>query len=144
MKARDHRGRIVTFYSYKGGVGRSMALANVAWVFAEKYGLEVLVVDWDLEAPGLHRFFELADERIERGLLELVYDFRELMSGDLHSLQGEFLKLDPYIQMSPIQPTRGGSIQVLPAGKMDESYGSRVGAFGWSDFYPDTRVYGAD
>lgn len=47
---------IFTFYSYKGGVGRSMALANVAECFCEK-GLRVLIVDWDLEAPGLESFF---------------------------------------------------------------------------------------
>src|SRR5690349_15015464 len=47
---------IVTFYSYKGGVGRSMALANVAVLLARR-GLKVLVVDWDLEAPGLERYF---------------------------------------------------------------------------------------
>ena len=53
----DRRGgRIVTFYSYKGGTGRTMALANVAWILASA-GKKVLVADWDLEAPGLHRFF---------------------------------------------------------------------------------------
>jgi MinD-like ATPase involved in chromosome partitioning or flagellar assembly len=45
-------GRIVTFYSYKGGTGRSMALANVAWLLAFS-GKRVLVIDWDLEAPDL-------------------------------------------------------------------------------------------
>lgn len=49
-------GRIVTFYSYKGGTGRTMALANTAWILAAN-GKRVLAVDWDLEAPGLHRFF---------------------------------------------------------------------------------------
>jgi cellulose biosynthesis protein BcsQ len=49
-------GRIVTFYSYKGGTGRSMALANFAWILAAS-GKKVLVMDWDLEAPGLHRYF---------------------------------------------------------------------------------------
>src|SRR3954452_19478244 len=47
---------IYTFYSYKGGVGRSMALANVAEYFYLR-GLRVLIVDWDLEAPGLESFF---------------------------------------------------------------------------------------
>ncbi|HYE71696.1 MAG TPA: P-loop NTPase, partial [Blastocatellia bacterium] len=43
---------IYTFYSYKGGVGRSMALANVAeWLYRQ--GLRVVIIDWDLEAPGL-------------------------------------------------------------------------------------------
>jgi len=50
-------GEIITFYSYKGGTGRSMALANVAWVLASN-GRRVLVIDWDLEAPGLHRYFK--------------------------------------------------------------------------------------
>lgn len=49
------RGRIITFYSYKGGTGRSMALANVAWVLAAA-GSRVLAIDWDFEAPGLHRY----------------------------------------------------------------------------------------
>ena len=50
----SRNGRIVTFYSYKGGTGRSMALANVAWILASN-GTRVLTIDWDLEAPGLHR-----------------------------------------------------------------------------------------
>src|SRR6059058_3441452 len=50
------KGRIVTFYSYKGGTGRSMALANVGWILAAA-GKRVLMIDWDLEAPGLHRYF---------------------------------------------------------------------------------------
>ena len=48
-------GEIVTFYSYKGGTGRTMALANIAWLLACN-GYQVLTIDWDLEAPGLHRF----------------------------------------------------------------------------------------
>jgi hypothetical protein len=56
---------IYTFYSYKGGVGRSMALANVAqWMSLQ--GLNVLMVDWDLEAPGLEQFFHEQPADLER------------------------------------------------------------------------------
>ena len=55
-------GTIVTFYSWKGGVGRTMALANVAIQLARK-GHSVLAVDWDLEAPGLNRYFLGKDAR---------------------------------------------------------------------------------
>lgn len=56
-------GTIITFYSYKGGVGRSMALANIAAVLALE-GKRVLVVDWDLEAPGLEKYLDVTlDER---------------------------------------------------------------------------------
>ncbi len=54
------QGKIFTFYSYKGGTGRTMALANIACLLAKRYsgnGRGVLMVDWDLEAPGLHLFF---------------------------------------------------------------------------------------
>jgi tetratricopeptide (TPR) repeat protein len=50
------RGQIITFYSFKGGVGRSMAVANVATILAQ-HGKKVLVLDFDFEAPGLHRYF---------------------------------------------------------------------------------------
>jgi len=49
---------IISFYSYKGGTGRSMVLANAEWALASNQK-KVLVVDWDLEAPGLHRYFRL-------------------------------------------------------------------------------------
>src|SRR5262245_50700721 len=60
-------GKIITFYSYKGGTGRSMILANVAWVLAS-VGKRVLAVDWDLEAPGLHRYFH--PFLVDRDLIE--------------------------------------------------------------------------
>ena len=57
--ATNAMGQVITFYSYKGGTGRTMSLANVACLLAERLGKEanILLVDWDLEAPGLHRFF---------------------------------------------------------------------------------------
>src|SRR4051794_6146130 len=71
-------GKIITFYSYKGGTGRSMSLANVAWVLASA-GHRVLTIDWDLEAPGLHRYFDpfLSDKSLERstGIIDFVRDF---------------------------------------------------------------------
>src|ERR1051326_1575330 len=71
-------GRIITFYSYKGGTGRSMGLANTAWILASN-GLRVLIMDWDLEAPGLHRFFHpfLPDKdlRSSAGLIDMIWDF---------------------------------------------------------------------
>src|SRR3954469_15713569 len=63
----DRYGQIVSFYSFKGGVGRSMALANVAALLC-KAGKSVLVVDWDLEAPGLHKFFESSSPHLKSSL----------------------------------------------------------------------------
>jgi MinD-like ATPase involved in chromosome partitioning or flagellar assembly len=41
----ESQGQIVTFYSYKGGAGRSMALANMSWILASNgYGSTLTVV----------------------------------------------------------------------------------------------------
>lgn len=50
-------GTIFTFYSYKGGVGRSMALANIGAYYYYRQHRKTLLIDWDLEAPGLERYF---------------------------------------------------------------------------------------
>lgn len=42
----------IVFFSIKGGVGRSTALAASAWALAQS-GKRVLVLDLDLESPGL-------------------------------------------------------------------------------------------
>jgi Mrp family chromosome partitioning ATPase len=53
---REDVAPVVTFYSYKGGVGRSMALVNLAVLLSREYALDVVVVDWDLEAQGYTDF----------------------------------------------------------------------------------------
>ena len=63
-------GQVVTFYSYKGGVGRSMALANCGVLLAS-WGFKVLLVDWDLEAPGLNFYFA-QDKCAHTGSLGLI------------------------------------------------------------------------
>ncbi|HUD35540.1 MAG TPA: FxSxx-COOH system tetratricopeptide repeat protein [Streptosporangiaceae bacterium] len=71
-------GQVITFYSYKGGTGRTMALANVAWILAAN-GKRVLVADWDLESPGLHRFFHpfLPEEQVRdaSGVIDLIRQY---------------------------------------------------------------------
>jgi tetratricopeptide (TPR) repeat protein len=66
--------QIFAFYSFKGGVGRSMAVLNLAFALAGK-GRHVLVLDMDLEAPGisgfLHREREIAGFA-RRDMVDLV------------------------------------------------------------------------
>src|SRR6478752_1869153 len=74
----NRKGSVITFYSYKGGTGRTMALANVAWILAAN-GKRVLVVDWDLESPGLDRFFapfiEPGTLASTNGVIELINEY---------------------------------------------------------------------
>ncbi len=70
-------GKVYTFYSYKGGVGRTMAMANVGALLSI-WGKKVLMIDWDLEAPGLENYFKegqetfINDIRRKEGLIDLL------------------------------------------------------------------------
>jgi WD40 repeat protein len=71
---------IYTFYSYKGGVGRSMALANIAECLYRR-GARVLMIDWDLEAPGLEQFFFSGQQRLDGvrscfGVIDMLLDYK--------------------------------------------------------------------
>jgi len=61
-----HEFLVVSFYSYKGGTGRTTATANIATILAKK-GLKVVCIDMDLEGPGLSVLFNIPEEK-ERGL----------------------------------------------------------------------------
>lgn len=65
----------VTFYSYKGGVGRTLALLNVAAVLAQS-GRRVVAVDLDLEAPGFGLSEVTRRKGSERGVSDLLFDRR--------------------------------------------------------------------
>lgn len=68
--------KTITFYSYKGGVGRSLALANIANKLAE-FGKKVCLLDFDLEAPGLHIKFgdSIEKKKIKKGIVDYIYEF---------------------------------------------------------------------
>src|SRR5215471_2622045 len=68
-------GTVVTFYSYKGGVGRTFILANVATLLA-RWGFRVLCIDWDLEAPGLAHYFSKWMPTSKLGLIDFLEDFK--------------------------------------------------------------------
>jgi cellulose biosynthesis protein BcsQ len=134
---------IGTFYSYKGGVGRSMALANIADLLARS-GLRVLMVDFDLEAPGLEHFFPVSGDwvRGREGLLDLLLAYRYSMSAVSSGSEERdaFRDLDRYI--TTIYPDRpeSGCLDLLSAGqrRTDDqllSYGLELRQFDWLDFY---------
>ena len=135
------RGRdspVITFYSYKGGVGRSMALANAAVLFATEYGQDVVAVDWDLEAPGLHRFFGVAEENIEKGVIDYLDDYKEALRSDAPATL-DSLNLEPLLIEVPglgpeESPTR---VRLLPAGNLRNrrEYARKVNEFDWLQFY---------
>lgn len=69
------RPLIVTFYSFKGGVGRSTALGLVAGILASR-NRRTVMVDFDLEAPGISVLFQNDIENINEeqyGVLDYLH-----------------------------------------------------------------------
>jgi formylglycine-generating enzyme required for sulfatase activity/cellulose biosynthesis protein BcsQ len=137
------RGKIVTFYSYKGGTGRSMALANVAWILASA-GKRVLMLDWDLEAPGLHRYFApfLVDPDLEatEGIIDFVREFALEVKTPGGATEagdglGRFTEITRYAVGIDWDFPGEGALDLVPAGRQDSDYAARVNLFNWSHFY---------
>ncbi|HEU0177985.1 MAG TPA: hypothetical protein VFV58_27285, partial [Blastocatellia bacterium] len=136
-------GNITTFYSYKGGTGRSMTLANVAWILASN-GKRVLAVDWDLEAPGLHRYFApfLSDKDLtgSDGLIDLLIEFRDATAiggagaGD-DKWHEAYADISAHVVSLDWDFPSGGTLDLLPAGRQGASYSARVNSFDWVEFY---------
>ncbi|HEX2224177.1 MAG TPA: AAA family ATPase, partial [Thermoanaerobaculia bacterium] len=141
-------GRIITFYSYKGGTGRSLALANVAWVLASN-GKRVLVVDWDLEAPGLHRYFHpfLVDRDLSSsdGVVDFVIDYAteamtpprpgETVPPDWYRRHADITRYAASLEWEGWELPRGGTLDFVGAGRQGLSYSTRVNTFDWRGFY---------
>ncbi len=134
-------GSVVTFYSYKGGTGRTMALANAGWLLADM-GYRVCLVDWDLEAPGLHRYFSpfLVDPRLEStpGVIDFAWRATEPCAKDdspVRSREDRPDRLVDYAVSLSFPFAAAGSLDLIGAGRQDDTYGQRVTSFDWDDFY---------
>lgn len=127
----------VTFYSFKGGVGRTLALANVAASLAES-GRRVLVVDFDLEAPGLTSFPAFATARKIPGVVDYVCDY--LRNGRAPNA-ADYIGSCELIFSENDEDTgelyeRSISIDVMPAGQDgDEGYATRLCNLDWGQLY---------
>jgi putative AlgH/UPF0301 family transcriptional regulator len=135
-------GTIMTFYSYKGGTGRSMGLANTAWIMASN-GHRVLVVDWDLEAPGLHRYFHpfLPDSELRSspGVIELMWEFATAAvdpdGSEEEGWHDKLAEISPYAMSVKHAFPGEGTIDLVPAGRQDALYSTLVSSFDWTNFY---------
>lgn len=75
--------RRIVFYSYKGGVGRTTALVHTAFHLARS-GQRVVVVDMDVEAPGLHLVLPRPNNAgTEVGLVDYLWE-RQVRPAESH------------------------------------------------------------
>jgi hypothetical protein len=121
----------VVFHGLKGGVGRSTALSMVAWHLAQQ-GKRVLVIDLDLEAPGLgNMLLPVRNDLHEDGDTAIPgwpsYGMVDWFVEDaVGGVDSDLLRM--MIQPSPINIGGKGEIYVVPAagGLYDQDYVSKL------------------
>lgn len=137
-------GKVVTFYSFKGGVGRSMALANIACILANKHEKNVLMIDWDLDAPGLHQFFySKGIDGSRKGLIDLFAQIQSCIDQSLNKKEKatemenqEITEIFDSISLSDyIQKTDIPNLSLITCGNKDEKYSSSVRNFEWVNLF---------
>ncbi len=118
---------VVAFYSFKGGVGRSTSAALAALTLARE-GKRVVVLDLDLEAPGIEGSFSIPQSDIRAGIVDFLLE-RAIMGEGYRPDMNDFVL--PYAD--PAIAANGGSLVIVPAGKLDDTYMERLGRVNLSE-----------
>lgn len=114
---------VVSFYSYKGGVGRTIAMIQTAYNLV-KAGKKVLLLDLDIEAPSLHNIFSdiVNDEfaGVQYGVIEYLYQSIVQGKKDIHIDDNMYCTI-------PVENV-DGLMYLMPAlKKMDKKYVYQIG-----------------
>ena len=140
--------RIIAFYSFKGGVGRTLTMVNVGWKLAQ-CGFEVLLVDGDLEAPGLSSFPLFANYSNQKGFLHVLdtyvkqytrlgWDRDSAVAVHPDSLvvpEADLPIMEDYWHDVPLdRSANSGRLRILLAGSDDKDYTGKLQDLGLSKF----------
>ena len=117
--------KVIAFYSFKGGVGRTMSLLATAYTLAQR-GRKVVVADWDLHAPGLSLMecMQPADDGPpQRGVLEYLLSWQPKAEN-----RGQTPLSDSVVRPRLIEDAKArhadtefamkGDLQFIPAGNL--------------------------
>jgi tetratricopeptide (TPR) repeat protein len=124
---------VVTFYSYKGGVGRTLLLAWMARALAAR-GKRVLALDLDLEAPGLpSKLRPMSEPKAGLGVVDLLLRF-----------QGGGSPPTDLEQWCLAVATERGSLWLLPAGAAPSpAYWHALSKISWETLFVERAADGA-
>lgn len=130
--------KTITFYSYKGGVGRTLALSNIATRLAE-FGKAVCMIDFDLEAPGIPYKFkkQLKSMEFETGLVDYLQHYVK------------YRQAPPNVKdfITTVQEENGKEkeITLLPAGNIySKDYWVKLSSIGWDKFFYEKDSTGVE
>jgi MinD-like ATPase involved in chromosome partitioning or flagellar assembly len=128
----------ITFYSYKGGTGRSLSLANAA-VYLANLGFKVVAMDFDLEAPGLHyklsRNADGSPLSVNKGVVDFVNSY-------LDEGQVSFPITD-FIIGVPVSDADKRLVYLVPAGQApSRDYWTKLSRINWHDLFYSENAQG--
>ena len=109
-----HKPAIVSFFSFKGGAGRTSTLVATALTLARN-GHRVAIVDLDLEAPGLATIFS-PDDFNNLGVIDYLLE-KKIQENDW-KLRTHLIPINKQTLLGD----QGEIIQLLPAGTIDGNY----------------------
>ncbi len=119
---------VITFYSFKGGVGRSTALGLVAGILTTR-NRRVVIVDFDLEAPGISILLKSDIENTSEeqyGVLDYLHQRYLTPEQDTPDIKDCIRQIN--------LRTRG-ELFLVPVGEYDENYIHRLADLDMSSFY---------
>jgi MinD-like ATPase involved in chromosome partitioning or flagellar assembly len=132
----------VAFYSYKGGVGRTQLVANLARYLYLYENKKVLLMDWDLEAPGLHYYFKKTNEDFKgEGLIDLLEKYVQLVKNnnpaEITEAQLPKFEAKHITKTDCFNETTGAKIDIIAAGAYADfpTYRKKIIDFNWKEFY---------
>jgi len=121
---------VVTFYSYKGGVGRTSAMVNVASRLSQA-GKKVVILDFDLEAPGIDAFPAFSAQEPRKGIVEYINHF---------SKTGSVAPIEDFVYSARLGDA-AGEVRFMPAGRKDRQYQSDLSRLDWKMFYKQKKGF---
>jgi ATPases involved in chromosome partitioning len=101
--------KVISFYSYKGGVGRTIALMQTANLLALK-GKKIALIDLDIEAPSFNEIFSESIQS-DKGLINYLY-------GRLYNLD----KIEISSIVSKLSLNVPGDVYIVPTGSINKKY----------------------
>lgn len=118
---------ICTFYAFKDGVGRTQTLINIA-AHLVRSGKRVLMVDFDLRAPGLDSIKAVSTKKPKPGIVEFV---------DLYLRDSQVPEVDQFISESRFN----NNLLLMSAGLNKPSYSSKTVRIDWQNLYDYREGY---
>jgi len=101
--------KVISFYSYKGGVGRTIALMQTANLLALK-GKKIALIDLDIEAPSFNEIFSESIQS-DKGLMNYLYS-------KLYNLD----KIEVSSIVSKLPLNAPGDVYIVPTGSINKKY----------------------